>query len=119
MSTLSTPHEIVDTDNNIHKSISNKPNAPNTCNITPIPIEGNAISRQIEMEKLVISRQEQEMKDNWEGLRLIGRGTSIKKAQSKIAEWYYPLAEMLELEKSLIHANEFGEDRSVIFYFLL
>jgi hypothetical protein len=105
MSTLPNPIEIIDTDITIDKNISN---------ISNFPMD-DAVLRQKAKEQQVISNREKEMRDNWEGLRLIGRGTSVKKAQSKIAEWYFPVAEMLELEKSLINARVPGEDRNVIF----
>lgn len=83
--------------------------------IHPLPID-DPIMRQKAKEKDVISSQEKEMRDSWEGLRLIGRGTSIKRAQQKIADWYYPVTQMLELEKTLINTRVPGEDRSVRYF---
>lgn len=83
--------------------------AENSPRVLPEPLDN--LSRQIAKEKMAISNQEQEMRDSWEGLRLIGRGNSIKRAQKKIAEWYFPVTEMLESEKNLINSKIPGEDR--------
>lgn len=70
-------------------------------------------ARQLHSELKVVESRDRVMKDAWEGLKLIGRGASVRKAQRKIGDWYYPVTQMLDKEKSLINDKVPGEDRMV------
>lgn len=119
---LSTRMNVLEAESNLEARASFVPRASIDHDVFDEPIqtlnvEGTValdpMSRQIKLEQSIIQDQEKEMRNSWEGLRLIGRGTSIKRAQQKIAEWYYPVTQMLELEKQLIETKVLGGDRGV------
>lgn len=119
---LSTRMNVLESESSLEAQASFVPRASRNQNVFDEPlkvpnVEGtmalDPMSRQIKLEQNVLQDQEKEMRNSWEGLRLIGRGTSIKRAQQKIAEWYYPVTQMLELEKQLIETKVMGGDRVV------
>lgn len=119
---LSTHMKVLESESSLEAQASFVPRASRNQNVFDEPLQTpnaeeamplDPMSRQLKLEQNILQDQEKEMRNSWEGLRLIGRGTSIKRAQQKIAEWYYPVTQMLELEKQLIEAKVMGGDRAV------
>lgn len=69
--------------------------------------------RQRSIELGLIEKRNTEQATTWGSLKLMGKGTSVKRAQEKISEWHYPLSTALMKEQELINKKVTGVDRQV------